>query len=744
MRNLVKSFASSSWRLSVSGAEQLLKLSTRPVTAPLEALGGTIGSLASGLEARLDKALQSTVRSGDELQEKTVDLSYDLLTAKPLRAGLESIGLLPKELGNGLQVQPELEYLEALNDAGPYTRSLAAVLLTTIYANLNRDPEGIERFSGYLERYEKKITGPQKALYLACLALLRAGHAQKVPIWELWTVLPEILRLLEELAEAKRLTETAPDFSDNLEKIIVRWISGLLNAQLPRPFGSRQTALDDLTWVEETINASIERKAQAYHFLREAYFNLAVIYRARGEEEKAKRYLELSRFETFDKQEIILATPYSADPNGLRVGIQRVNEPVREQHPGKVFTVSGFDMSEFNFVITADGSQLLAIDAGTREETAKGAYDFLSDYYRGTYGRELPPLTAFFATHDHWDHVGGHHYYQRLNSDLELYSRFGFRAVRQQSVEQPPPFEWYLGESFKVSNVSTYEPTVVVGKDPIGEERVLRVGGLEHKVFDTTMGGSRVQLILPWGGGGETEDGMMIFFPDYGVLHVGDFMVPWIGTPYLIEGNFEAFFGSLDLIQALEPCPRSLLHGHEPLTQFFGDVDVAVQFKPHLDWLFQETLRHIFARKNLTQIQELNLFPKALLDPSQSRSQLPYIVFREVVIDRIYRQHIGYWGPQLQGVDYLTDEEISGGLSRYWNLSEAALASGIERMIDNGDHELAGRTVDWALLRHPDSQRLQEAKNLAYLKLKEKWQNMNPFKLVMYSEHIDDPTRQIE
>jgi hypothetical protein len=110
----------------------------------------------------------------------------------------------------------------------------------------------------------------------------------------------------------------------------------------------------------------------------------------------------------------------------------------------------------------------------------------------------------------------------------------------------------------------------------------------------------------------------------------------------------------------------------------------------------------------------------------------------------VYRQMTGYWGPQLVGVDYLSQQEIGAAFARYMQLSEAALAAGIARMIDNGDHELAGQTVEWALTQYPDSTKLKEVRERAFLKLKEKWQQLNVFKFVMYSEHINNPTRQLE
>jgi glyoxylase-like metal-dependent hydrolase (beta-lactamase superfamily II) len=743
MRDFAKSLFCSPWRMSMLGVEQITKMAMFPVTNVLANLGGPFRSVTSAAAQQIDTAFQTMIQSGEELQGKTVDLLFDVFTLQPLRESLERIGILGRQVGAGYQGQPELEYLEALNDAGPAPTSLIVLVLATQYANLNRQAQGIERFETYLKQYDAQLLPRQRAVYLSCLALLRAGHVQQLPLWQLWTIISQIGRVLAELQAAKDLTATAPDFSDNNEKLIARWISGLLHAQLPPPFGDRNVAFADLTWCDETINASTERKTKTFNFLREVYYNLALLYREQGNQEKAQHYLRLSTYENFDKKQIVLATPYATGGQGQREDIKHVNEPVKDLFPGKVFTLAGFDMSEFNFVISKDGTELIAIDAGSREDTARAAYQFLENYYRENYGT-LPKLTTLFVTHAHWDHIGGHHVYKQLAPDLEMYSRFDYRVVRERSAKQPPPYHWYLGEAFTRESVATYEPTVVVGKDPVGTETTLVVGDAVHQVFERVIGGSRIQFILPQGGGGETEDGMMVYFPEYRVLHVGDFLVPWIGAPYLPEGDIDSLLGTMDLLASLEPQPEHLLHGHGPLTLFFGTVQTVKKFRPHLEWLKNEVLKAIYAYKNRPTIQEMNLFPDDILAPSQADVQLPYLVYREVVTDRLYRQMTGYWGPQLEGVDYLSQQEIGAAFARYMQLSEAALAAGIARMIDNGDHELAGQTVEWALTQYPDSTKLKEVRERAFLKLKEKWQQLNVFKFVMYSEHINNPTRQLE
>ena len=64
-------------------------------------------------------------------------------------------------------------------------------------------------------------------------------------------------------------------------------------------------------------------------------------------------------------------------------------------------------------------------------------------------------------------------------------------------------------------------------------------------------------------------------------------------------------------------------------------------------------------------------------------------------------------------------------------------------MIRDGRHELAANYLRWAQTKLPDSPRLNESRRLAYLKLMEKYQEFNPFKLIVYAGEINQPVVQI-
>jgi hypothetical protein len=64
-------------------------------------------------------------------------------------------------------------------------------------------------------------------------------------------------------------------------------------------------------------------------------------------------------------------------------------------------------------------------------------------------------------------------------------------------------------------------------------------------------------------------------------------------------------------------------------------------------------------------------------------------------------------------------------------------------MLNSGDHELALRTASWALAENPSSEALETVHRRAGLKLKEKHQELSPFKFVVYSDVLPHDTSML-
>ncbi|HEV3036560.1 MAG TPA: MBL fold metallo-hydrolase [Candidatus Angelobacter sp.] len=712
MRDFVKEQTGNvlSWSLWTAGQIATLPLRSLP--------SGALKSVGSALEQQINQSVQTSIQFGDDLQRRVVDLMFDAVTFKPLTDSLRDIGFPTSTTGNGFQVQAELEFMKVVNDTRPGNTGVVIPMIV-MFTSLKHYTEGIERLESYLQKF--KLTDRQKSVYLAGLALLRSAKAKELPLWQLPEQVRLIQRALAEAREAKELVKNEPDFPKTHHKIFAYWTSGILLSQLPWPFGDPAAALEDLKWCERTAFINTDALENTFLFLRQVYYSRAVLARNAGNQEEARRYLELSGYKDFSPDNLFIASIFAVDSDGVRSVVKQVKENV----PGRGFTVSGFDLSDYNFFITDDGKQLLAVDSGSQVALCEAAYRFFEDYYQKKYGKPLPKLTTCFMTHYHWDHTGGYPFFKSLNPEIAFYSRATYTEESERARNQPPPWSWTIGVKFNNTTVVDYQPTITPANDT-----------------ELTIGGTRVQLLMWPGGGGETPDGMGILLPDHRVLYCGDFIVPWVGSPYVEEGDADALLATMDLVANLEPEPVYLLFGHWAVTQFYPTVDVLKRFRPRLQWLKEETLKMVYGNKSREEIQQANLSPPDLIASGESDVQVPYIAMREVFIDRVFRQKVGYWGPQLQGVDYLNGKDFGVIFSKYLKLSDFDLACAIHNMVNAGDFELAGQLADWAAIQYPGSGRIQEVRKEAFLQLKQKWQLLNVFKFAMYSEHIDDPTPQ--
>lgn len=723
MREMTNALMGLTWRWPLRGAQRTAKLFSRSLTSALGGPCTPAGSFASTLEEQVENLFRATQQAADSVQRQSVEFAFDAVTLKPVRESLQQnfpfLGPVP-ELGS--QRQPEIDYLRAINDEAPAEVSLINLVLTTLYIGVNRSAEGIEAFEGWLKKYANELEPWQRGVYLSGLALMKASQAHVTPIWHAARLVELIRGALADAEEAKRVTAHLPNFDQQMAKLIARWTSGLLNAQLPAPFGDKQEAFADLDFVNDTITADVRREAQAFMFLRETYFALANLYCGDGDPAKAEKFLELSTYPSLKKKvDIILATLFSADDLGLRDGIKHVSV----HGDGKVFTVSGYDMSEYNFVISENGEELIAIDSGSQVFLAEPAWEAFVSFLEAHH-IERPPLTTVIFTHAHWDHIGGHPVYRRLNPDVKFISRYNFFVEQKEAVEVPPPYQWFLGRHFRLDTVEEFEPDTVVDDENAG----------------LTIGGTKIEFHLMPGGGGETPDGMFIFLPELKVLFGGDFIVPWVGSPYNAEGDMDSMINSMKYISALEP--EIILYGHEAVTLFYSRWQVLDQFWPHLRWLTDKVIELIHVGKTRVEILNMGLVPPGILAPDQAQVQLPYLLMRESVINRVYNQSTGYWGPKLEDVDYLSNADFGSLLRRYLEQSPDEVATAIFKMVRNGDLELAGKAADWALTQYPGNEQLERSRFTAYAMLKQKWQVANVFKFLMYSEHIGDPTHQTQ
>jgi glyoxylase-like metal-dependent hydrolase (beta-lactamase superfamily II) len=593
--------------------------------------------------------------------------------------------------------RPELEYLKAVNSVAPPRDPQLLFLLMAQYSNANLQGEGEEFFSARLNEFSPSLTDSQKALYLSAIGLLRAQHASSVSLLHRIGYVKDTIAILD---QAKRLSGG--------QVFVVNWIAAIVDTELPGFFHQRKAAQVELAWCVENAD-----KAPHAGWLREVYYHLGKLALADGEQAKAQEYLGRSGYKGFDRP-ITLITPFSED---VAVGHTFSPRRITEIVPGRVYALSGFEFTEYYFVVSDDGRELIGIDAGTRADSAKVAYEALRAYAPG-----LPELTTVFITHSHWDHVGGHKYFRALNPRLRFYARSNYREEIAREVDAPGNFgQQFFGERFSLEDVRSFKPDVMID------------GPTNLKI-----GGTRIELIPVRGG--ETHDAMFIYLPKQSVMFVGDFIMPYLGAPFVEEGDFQGLLDAIDVV--VEKHPQHLLHGHEPLTRNFASASMLAQLKTDLVWLHEQVLTAVRRGDERAAIHQANLIPPGLLGGQPDVYQ-PYFILREHVIDRLYDQNVGYWQPDLQGLEHLATADRAELLVDYLGISEKQLVRAVKHLAADGKYELAASLLESSGSRFEHSSSVASAKRLVYLKLMEKHQNTDPFKFIIYSGKISEQTPQM-
>src|SRR5262249_14941367 len=331
--------------------------------------------------------------------------------------------------------RPELEYLKAVNSVAPPQDPQLLFLLMGEFANANQQAEGAEFLSARLNEFAPRLSDAQKALYLSVIGLLRAQSASSISLFGRIGYVKDTMSMLD---QAKKLSGG--------QIFVVNWISGVVRSELPGFFQQKQAALNDLRWSEANI-----AKAPDVGWLREVDFRLGKLALADGDRSGAQEYLRQSGYKSFDKP-VVLTTPFSEDTlSGHAFAPRRIAEVV----PGRVYVLSGFEFTEYYFVVSDDRQELIGIDAGTRPDSAKTAYEALR-----AYAPNLPELTTVFITHSHWDHIGGHKYFRALNPRLHFHARDNYGEEIARAAAAPGVFnKSFFGERLTSTTYSASSPT---------------------------------------------------------------------------------------------------------------------------------------------------------------------------------------------------------------------------------------------------------------------------------------------
>src|SRR5580692_6919773 len=488
--------------------------------------------------------------------------------------------------------------LPSLLDAAAYPNADTVLILTTMQQLLARHRE----WEGY--QYFGRLAAEQPArapLFQALQATMQARVANEVPLLKRLAWVDDAIRKLDAGAAA--------------DSVLGRLARGLVFADLPPRFGKAGAAIDDL-------QSSLGQAAQLpFGFERGIYRALAAAYRTLGDAQRSQEMLSRSGFDALDDPTTprVLGNLSVDGARGFRFGEKRL---VREAEG--VYVAEGYDFSNLVFFVSPE--MVVAVDAGTTEETAREAVAALRQITHA-------PIKYIILTHGHWDHVGGLAAVREPGTTVIARSGFAEELARSRSYH--PPFQYFFGTGTMKLDVKP--DRLIAAPETLAE------GGLDLRLIPAPSG--------------ETPDALFVQDRKHDLLVVGDAFMPYLGAPFVAEGSPEGFLSAIDLVLQLHP--GRLIHGHTPLTATFT-LDAMPGLRDAMGALYARSLAAARAARPLAELLHDDFLPASLR--AAPAAVQPYQVARDTFVQRLYTEHAGYWQANGDGIDTFTRVEWAGAL----------------------------------------------------------------------------------
>jgi glyoxylase-like metal-dependent hydrolase (beta-lactamase superfamily II) len=531
----------------------------------------------------------------------------------------------------------------------------------------HREWEGYEYFGRLAEEQPHR-----RAFFRSLQAAMQARVANDVFLLRRVGWVEDAIRKLDEGAAA--------------DPALGRLARGLVFSDLPKRFGKASQAIEDLDWcLAHPLELPLGLN-------RGIYRGLAAAYRTAGDQRRSQEMLARAGLSSLDDpaDPRVLGDIAVDGESGFRFGEKRL---VREAEG--VYVAEGYDFSNLAFIV-AD-SFVVAIDAGTTEETARDAVAALRKVTQA-------PIKYVVLTHGHWDHVGGLAAVREPGSIV--IARAGFPEELQRSRDYSGPWRWFFGSGTMKLDV---RPSLISAPEMISE------GGLDLAILPARSG--------------ETPDALFVHDRKHDLLFVGDAFMPYVGAPFVAEGSPEGFLAAIAM--TLELHPRRLVHGHVPLTALFT-MEAMPGLRDAMGALYERSLADVRKARPLAEVLHDDFLPDSLR--SAPAAVQPYLIARDTFVQRLYMRHAGYWQSNGEGIDAFTRAEWAAALDALGGGSVDAFARTAGELERRGDAALALQLADLGLVRYPSSAELRECRERALRTLREIYSQTNPFRFIVYSE----------
>ncbi|HWE22632.1 MAG TPA: MBL fold metallo-hydrolase [Myxococcales bacterium] len=521
---------------------------------------------------------------------------------------------------------------------------------------------------------------PQRPILMSLEGMLQASCAQEIPL------LRRVSWVEDAIGKLDRGAQADPGAG--------RLLRGLVFAQLPDRFGKAKQAIADL-------EASLQhRDSFPVDLDRAIYRGLAQALHTAGDEPRSREMLARAGLDSLDAP--VVAGNFSVGPDA---GF-RFTDPKLVKEAENVYVAEGFDFANIVFLI--DPAGVIAIDAGTTAESAGSAMKALRRITEA-------PIRYVILTHSHWDHVGGLAAVREPGTIVVARDNFERELKRMKSSQRT--FGWFFGSNPVGLDVRV--DRTVSAKEP------LRLGKLDLELIPVT--------------GGETDDALFVNMPSERLLFVGDAFMPYVGPPFLSEGSPQGYIEALATVRAF--APRKTIHGHPPLTRFF-----TVEATPGLETALRDLQDHYLPQaqrsRPVADILHDDYLPASLRETP--KAVLPFLVVRDHFLQRLQRQHGGYWDSAGDGIEVLTRADWAALLDQMGDGSDAPFARVADDLLARGDGPLALKVAEMGLLRHADSERLRHARTKALAMLIDRYGPVDPFRFIVYSQWANSPVRPVD